>query len=91
MTATTRDPSAVPWDSPTVRVVFAATALASLGVPLVSSALPVFKSTFALGEFDRLQTVSGFTRRPTHSRLPTSRTTATGSNHWKAVSNALDA
>ncbi|WP_210424139.1 hypothetical protein [Halorussus ruber] len=36
----------MPWDSPTVRVVFAATALAPLGVPLVSPALPVVRDAF---------------------------------------------
>ena len=52
MTATTsdsdRDATAVPWRSPTVRVVFAATALAPLGVPLVSPALPVVRDAFGL-------------------------------------------
>ncbi|WP_137283519.1 MFS transporter [Halorussus salinisoli] len=48
MTTKTRDPAAVPWGSPTVRVVFAATALAPLGVPLVSPALPVVRDAFGL-------------------------------------------
>lgn len=48
MTTRTRTPAAVPWRSPTVRVVFAATALAPLGVPLVSPALPVVRDAFAL-------------------------------------------
>lgn len=42
------DSAAVPWDSPTVRVVFAATLLAPLGVPLLSPALPVVREEFAL-------------------------------------------
>ncbi|MFC7080791.1 MFS transporter [Halorussus caseinilyticus] len=45
---TAREPTAVPWRSPTVRVVFAATALAPLGVPLVSPALPVVRDAFGL-------------------------------------------
>ncbi|WP_435179798.1 MFS transporter [Halorussus sp. AFM4] len=49
MTATPdSDLAAVPWRSPTVRVVFAATALAPLGVPLVSPALPVVRDAFGL-------------------------------------------
>src|SRR6056297_2355798 len=48
MPTATRTPAAVPWDSPTVRVVFAATALAPLGVPLVSPALPVVRDAFGL-------------------------------------------
>ncbi|UPV99471.1 MFS transporter [Halorussus gelatinilyticus] len=44
----TRDSAAVPWRSPTVRVVFAATALAPLGVPLLSPALPVVREAFGL-------------------------------------------
>lgn len=48
MTIAIRTPSAVPWSSPTVRAVFAATALAPLGVPLVSPALPAVKDAFRL-------------------------------------------
>lgn len=48
MTTRTRTPAAVPWRSSTVRVVFAATALAPLGVPLVSPALPVVRDAFGL-------------------------------------------
>lgn len=48
MTTRTRTPAAVPWDSSTVRVVFAATALAPLGVPLVSPGLPVVRDAFGL-------------------------------------------
>jgi hypothetical protein len=46
--STVRESAAVPWDSSTVRVVFAATALAPLGVPLVSPALPVVRDAFGL-------------------------------------------
>ncbi|WP_458187782.1 MFS transporter [Haladaptatus sp. NG-WS-4] len=38
----------VPWRSPTIRVVLASTALAPLGVPLVSPALPVIRDTFGI-------------------------------------------
>ena len=48
MTTINRTPSAVPWRSPTVQVVFAATALAPLGVPLVAPALPVVRDALAL-------------------------------------------
>ena len=40
----------MPWRSPTVRVVFAATALAPLGVPLVAPALPVVRAAFGLSD-----------------------------------------
>ena len=38
----------VPWGSPTLRVVLASTALAPLGVPLVSPALPTIRDALAL-------------------------------------------
>jgi len=38
----------VPWDSPTVRVVLLGTAMAPLGVPLLSPALPAFRDQFLL-------------------------------------------
>lgn len=60
MTALARTPDAVPWDSPTVRVVFAATALAPLGVPLVSPALPVVRDAFGLTDAEASLLVSAY-------------------------------
>lgn len=45
---TARASVSIPWESPTVRVVFASTALAPLGVPLVAPALPVVRDAFGL-------------------------------------------
>ncbi|WP_276254505.1 MFS transporter [Halomontanus rarus] len=39
---------AVPWGSRTVQIVLTSTALAPLGVPLISPALPVFRDVFGL-------------------------------------------
>ncbi|WP_458206747.1 MFS transporter [Haladaptatus sp. NG-SE-30] len=47
-TADERTRATVPWRSTTVRVVLASTALAPLGVPLVSPALPVIRNTFGI-------------------------------------------
>ncbi len=46
----TRESSAVPWHSPTVRVVLASTALAPLGVPLISPALPTIQGFLGITE-----------------------------------------
>ncbi|WP_227354289.1 MFS transporter [Haladaptatus salinisoli] len=54
MTTPTRSPTdseertTSPWQSPTVRIVLAATLLAPLGVPLISPTLPAFRDAFAI-------------------------------------------
>ncbi|WP_101298003.1 MFS transporter [Halegenticoccus soli] len=53
MTATTTadetpESTGVPWRSPAVQIVLLSTALAPLGVPLVSPALPVIRDTFGV-------------------------------------------
>ncbi|WP_129116508.1 MFS transporter [Halegenticoccus tardaugens] len=52
--ATTADESTgatgVPWRSPTVQIVLLSTALAPLGVPLVSPALPVIRDAFGVAD-----------------------------------------
>ena len=50
----------IPWKSRTVQVVLLSTALAPLGVPLISPALPVFRDTFALTEAQASLLVSGY-------------------------------
>jgi len=45
-----RRTAAVPYGSPTVRIVLASTLLAPLGVPLVSPALPAIRDAFALSD-----------------------------------------
>ena len=52
--------SDVPWGSRTVQVVLLSTAVAPLGVPLISPALPVFRDTFALTEAQASLLVSGY-------------------------------
>jgi MFS family permease len=52
--------AAVPWRSRTVQIVLLCTALAPLGVPLVSPALPVFRDTFALTEAQASLLVSSY-------------------------------
>lgn len=43
-----REGASVPWASPTVRVVFASTLLAPLGIALISPGLPVIQDRFSL-------------------------------------------
>ncbi|SFR97690.1 Predicted arabinose efflux permease, MFS family [Halomicrobium zhouii] len=54
------DRSDVPWRSRTVQAVLLSTALAPLGVPLISPTLPVFRDTFALTEAQASLLVSGY-------------------------------
>lgn len=56
----TPSPVDVPWTSRTVQVVLLSTALAPLGVPLISPALPVFRDTFALTEAQASLLVGGY-------------------------------
>ncbi|MDL5360570.1 MFS transporter [Halalkalicoccus sp. NIPERK01] len=44
------DEPAVPWRSRTVQIVLTSTALAPLGVPLISPALPVFRDVFGISD-----------------------------------------
>ncbi len=44
----TESDARVPWDSRTVQVVLASTALAPLGVPLISPTLPAFRDVFGI-------------------------------------------
>ncbi|WP_266079658.1 MFS transporter [Haladaptatus caseinilyticus] len=46
----TRKSTTIPWESSTVRVVLASTALAPLGVPLISPALPAIRNFFAISD-----------------------------------------
>lgn len=50
----------VPWDSPVVRVVLLSTALAPLGVPLVSPTLPAFREFFALTDAEASLLISAY-------------------------------
>ncbi|WP_135363573.1 MFS transporter [Halosimplex halophilum] len=50
----------VPWRSRTVQVVLASTALAPLGVPLVSPGLPVLRDEFGVSEPETSLLVSGY-------------------------------
>lgn len=50
----------VPWRSRVVQVVLVSTALAPLGVPLVSPALPVFRDHFGLSDAQTSLLVSGY-------------------------------
>ncbi|MDG5777496.1 MFS transporter [Haloarculaceae archaeon H-GB1-1] len=52
--------SGAPWRSRTVQVVLASTALAPLGVPLISPALPVFRDTLGISEAQASLLVSGY-------------------------------
>ena len=52
--------AAVPWRSRTVRAVLASTALAPLGVPLVSPGLPVFRDEFGVTDPEASLLVSGY-------------------------------
>ncbi|MFB6142438.1 MAG: MFS transporter [Halorientalis sp.] len=54
------DAVAVPWGSPTVRVVLLATLLAPLGVPLVSPALPVIREALGLTDAQASLLVSAY-------------------------------
>lgn len=50
----------IPWDSPTVRIVFVSTLLAPLGVPLVSPTLPVVRDTFGVSEVTASLLISAY-------------------------------
>lgn len=50
----------VPWGSPTVRVVLASVALAPLGVPLISPALPLIRDAFGLTDARASLVVSAY-------------------------------
>ncbi|WP_232701411.1 MFS transporter [Halobacterium wangiae] len=50
MSVPDRSSEHVPWDAPVVRAVLLATAVAPLGVPLVSPALPAFRDQFLLSD-----------------------------------------
>ncbi|WP_440991976.1 MFS transporter [Haloarchaeobius baliensis] len=50
----------VPWRSRTVQVVLCSTAVAPLGVPLISPALPAFRDAFSLTEAQTSLLVSGY-------------------------------
>lgn len=52
--------SDVPWGSRTVQIVLLSTALAPLGVPLISPALPVFRDTFGVTGTQVSLLVSGY-------------------------------
>ncbi|MFB6109060.1 MAG: MFS transporter [Haloplanus sp.] len=54
------DTARVPWRSRTVQVVLLSTALAPLGVPLVSPALPAFRDAFGLTDAQASLLVSGY-------------------------------
>ena len=54
------DATGVPWRSRTVQTVLASTALAPLGVPLISPALPVVRDTLGLTDAQASLLVSGY-------------------------------
>lgn len=60
MSESPSDAEGVPWHSRTVQVVLASTALAPLGVPLVSPALPVFREFFGRSDAQISLLVSGY-------------------------------
>ena len=53
-------PASVPWRSRTVQVVLASTALAPLGVPLISPALPIIRDTFAVTDAQASLLISAY-------------------------------
>ena len=55
-----RPVDAVPWESPTVRVVLLSTLLAPLGVPLISPTLPVVRDVFAVSDAQASLLVSAY-------------------------------
>ncbi|QLG29695.1 MFS transporter (plasmid) [Halorarum halophilum] len=55
-----RLPTAIPWESPTVRVALLSTLLAPLGVPLVSPALPTIRDALALTDAQASLLVSAY-------------------------------
>ncbi|MFC4245934.1 MFS transporter [Natribaculum luteum] len=57
---TDKSDATVPWDSRTVQVVLVSTALAPLGVPLISPALPVFRDTFGISDAQASLLVSSY-------------------------------
>ena len=55
-----REDASVPWGSPTVRVVFASTVLAPLGIALISPGLPVIQDRFALTDAETSLIISSY-------------------------------
>ncbi len=56
----TESDARVPWDSRTVQVVLASTALAPLGVPLISPTLPAFRDVFGITDAQASLLVSSY-------------------------------
>jgi MFS family permease len=55
-----REDASIPWRSPTVRVVFASTLLAPLGIALISPGLPVIQARFGLTDAQTSLMISSY-------------------------------
>lgn len=55
-----REDASIPWESPTVRVIFASTLLAPLGIALISPGLPIIQERFSLTDAQTSLIISSY-------------------------------